>query len=258
MKSLKSYFYFIILTWKQDIISRREFMIRFFLNAANSLTLFSFWIIYIEKFQSINGWTLDEIAVLYATTHMVMGWLGLFGIGSLDIVYSYLSNQISREFTDPGYPMLRLIANRVSFHSFSSLILGFAYFAFSTIGQQPVAYLNLLLMSAFGALIMILYFTVLNCWIVRLVEGQVLADQVYEVTLLFMMYPKALFSGLISIVCFSIVPIFWMVHYPADFVLQPSVSSLLYLILVVGIGLILAKWSLRSLKSFVLENGDYS
>lgn len=258
MKNLKAYLYFISLNWKQDLISRHEFLIRFFLDAANSLTLFSFWIIYTQKFQSINGWTIHEIAVLYATTHMVMGWLTLFGIGSLDIVRSYLSNQVSKELSDPGFSMLRLISHGVSFRGFSSLILGFTYFAYSTTGQQPIDYLSLLLMSAIGALIMTLFFCVLNSWIIRVIEGQVLADQVYEVTLLFMMYPKTLFSGMVSFICLSVIPVFWMVHYPAEFILQPSLIGFLKLLLAVGVGLILAKWSLSSMKSFVIERGDYS
>ena len=256
MSTVNSILYFIFLNWKQQIIHKKEFLIRFFLTAANSITLFVFWIAYSHQYPAINGWTLKEIAVLYAVTHMVMGWLSMLGVGSLDLISYYRRGEMSREMNDPGPAFVRLLIKGSSFQGFSSLFLGVLYYLYS--GYMTGAYelILILLVSLFGGLVMISFFAALNSFAIAILDASVLIDQIYEVTLLFMMYPKNLFGGAVKIICMTVVPVFWIVHFPAEYVLNPTWKVFSILISVLFLSVTICVFSLKRLKNYILLHGD--
>lgn len=256
LKNLKSFFFYLLFTWKQELNHRNEFLVRFFLSAINSITLFSFWLAYSHKFNSINGWTIHEIAVLYATTHLVMGWLTLLSNGSIDILYLYEQSKISSELLDPGFPMARLIANGSSLHGLSQILIGTLYFVFSKYGANPSSYVALFTFSLLGSYFMSQFFYALNSLLLKIRNGHVINSQVYEVSLLFMMYPKNLFSGLVYSLSLTVVPVVWMVHFPAEAVINPDWSHISILIKVLTVSIALNRFASRILKKHVLTYGD--
>ena len=185
-----------------------------------------------------------------------MGWMGMFGAGSRSLIKSYLHGQISRELTDPGYPMFRLLLRGTSLHSGSNIILGLIYFIYSGYANSYTNLLAALIFTLMGAAVMICFFTVINCLFLRIVEFEVFIDQLYDVILLFMIYPRSLFYGFVELLCFTALPVFWMTQTPAELLIQFNTNDFFKMLGTLAFLILLAIASLNFLKHQILTHGD--
>lgn len=246
------------LRWKEELFSPKMFLIRLLFTTLNSGTLFVFWLIYMNQFKKLNGWTLAEVSVLYGLTNMVMGWILLLTPGCLDLPYligGKGSGEATQEFLDPFSPIIKLILNGASIHGLGSLALGLCYILYSNSIGLSTSIISFIFISFLGASIFTSFFCICNSLALRLKESSLLVDQIYEVLLLFMIYPRDLFSGYIKMICFSIVPVFWIIHIPAEILIHPNPQLIFKFIAAAFCFAITSILCLKSMKSYLIKAG---
>jgi ABC-2 type transport system permease protein len=210
MKRFELLRYFQTLLWinlRQLGVNRVSTVLQIVFMIINNLVFLVFWVILLFKIETISGFSLSDIAVLYAIGTGAFGlcafFAGGFEIMGDEIAHGRLDIYLSR----PVDVQLQMLSARVNISGVGDLLTALVLLLWAKwsdpIGMSmafvaiPVSAVTLL--ATFSAVFSISF------WYPR--TGMRFADIMKEIIVTLKGYPATIFSGPLRIVAFSLIPV---------------------------------------------------
>lgn len=209
---------------------RAAFLIESGLMVVNNLIFFSIWWIFFRQFKNIGGWQLEDMVVVMAVGSGSYGLMGICFGGIKNLSSIILNGDLDPFMTQPKNLLLHIAGSR-------SFAKGW--------GNLMTAIVLLILGKMFAPLSLILIFFSIICGCLVFTSINILAhslsfwfgsiesvskkycDSLY----LFSVYPTNIYSGLLQIVMFTLIPAGIISYLPVELVREVSLIHLFYLLM---------------------------
>ena len=200
---------------QQATSNKKSFIIQSLFMFLNNFVWLAFWfILFYNSNGNINGVTLNDIIYLWSAPTISFGLcFFLFG-GVEDLSYKIANKDIDNELTRPKHSLISLITSTSRLSAMGDLIYGLILGLFAT-AFNPLRYSWMLMMSVIGMLgflgIMI-FIESLSFWLGDITKSA----RIYSMSLLltFTIYPENMFTGIIKVLMYTVVPAMYIAHIP--------------------------------------------
>lgn len=221
--SILSYLTLTLAMKKVGILSAMEYRISFLLQVlgmvVNDIGLLFVWVIFFDKFKSINGWDLSHTMTLLAVTAFSYGLLDIFAQGAFRLSATITKGELDYYLTLPKNILWNTTFSRTSISGIGDLLFGLGLF-FLTIGADPGKFIIFLLTGVVAAGIMFNFMIILHTLTFYFGNFDDSAQQLVHILNSFSTYPQNIFSGLLKLVTFTIVPAYFVFSIPVSLMLN--------------------------------------
>ena len=192
----------------------------------NDLFYFSTWAILLQRFGDIGGWRLPDMMCLYAIGASGFGLCVILAGGIHDLSRRIDEGDLDTFLTQPKHVLIQSLASRTQPSGWGDVSVGLGLLVLS--GHLRLATLPAVLIGVGCSCI-----TFIACGIVMhslafwLGRTHTLSRALWEFTLLFSLYPPALFGAGIRFFLFILLPAGIAAYLPVDLVRHPTLSTLL-------------------------------
>ncbi|HWB79078.1 MAG TPA: ABC-2 family transporter protein, partial [Nannocystaceae bacterium] len=202
---------------------RTAFWLQAGLMALNNLMFFCFWWVLFTRFESIRGWAVGDVALLFGVAATGYGLCAVLLGGAQDLARQIDDGELDALLTTPKSVMLQALASRMRPDGFGDIVSGLALVAVSgaidlrTIWLVPFAVIAAgTALAASWTLMQSLAF-----WFGKTQTTRMLG----EMTLTFSVYPPMLFGPTMKIVLFTIIPAGFVSYLPVALLREPSLAT---------------------------------
>ena len=212
---------FLLALWKANLLSAMEYRVSFILQVLgmilNNGAYFVFWVIFFERFESVRGWGLTDMFVLFGIVAASFG-LGMFFFGNIH----YLADMIAEGRMDyflslPRPVLLHSLASRSTPSGMGDFLYGIL--SFIVAGQFSAdAVLRFGLGVVLGTIVFVAFMTLVQSLAFWIGNASMIAMQVSNALVTFALYPLTLFDGTAKLILFTILPAAFIGSIPAEFV----------------------------------------
>jgi ABC-2 type transport system permease protein len=215
------HFHFLTAIWKANLQSAMEYRISFISQVVgmmlNNTMYFIIWVIFFDRFQSVQGWGLSDMFVTFGITASAFGLVALlfgnvFNLG--DIINR---GRLDYYLSLPRPVLLHAVASRSVASGMGDFTYGFLSYAFSGVfsweGLLRFMVAILLAAAVFASFIIIVQS--LAFWIG---STSYLSGIAFNAMLTFAIYPITLFDTGARLILFTLIPAALMGAVPASFV----------------------------------------
>jgi ABC-2 type transport system permease protein len=211
---------------KSSFALRGAFWLQASFMVANNVLYFTFWWIFFDRFDEIRGWRVADVAALFGVVATGFGAAVVFAGGIRDLSRHIVEGDLDAFLTQPKSPLLQATASRTYASGWGDMCSGLGFLLFSGLVEWqtlPAALLAVLCSTAvFVASGVILHS--LAFWLGRI---EAIARQLWEFLVTFSIYPKALFTGVLKFVLFSLIPAGFIGYLPLELIRDFGWSGLL-------------------------------
>lgn len=230
MQKTAIFFIYLLQTSIRASISRRgAFLIESGLMIANNLIFLAIWWIFFRQFNDVAGWNFNDMVILMVVG---MGGFGLMQVcfgGVRNLSKIILNGDLDPFMTQPKNLLLHIAGSKSFSKGWGHLMTSLLLMLFG--GAVTLHTVPLILISI---LCSCLVFTSLNViahclpfWI-GAVEG--LSKKYCDALFLFALYPTNIYSGLLQLVMFTLIPAGVIGYLPVEMIRNFSWEQLLVLI----------------------------
>lgn len=219
LMAVKKYF---VLTWevaKTNLLAAMEYRISFILQVVgmmvNDLLMIVLWVIFFQKFGEINGWTFRDTVMLWSITTVNFAIVMMMTRGVSELAKSITRGDLDYYLSFPVDTLWFLSVSQMSVPAMGDLFFGvILYLLYGDLSIQGILlYVFLCVVTAW----IFFNFLVLTQSIAFLVGNfEEAAEQWYHMLLGFTLYPQSVFSGVLKILMFTLVPAFFIATLPVD------------------------------------------
>lgn len=243
MQQLQREWRFLLAVWQANLLAAMEYRVAFLSQMlgmmVNNAIYFIFWVLFFDRFQTVRGWALNDMLLLFAVVATGFGAATvLFGnIMSLNEIIT--GGRLDYYLSLPRPVLLHALASGSIASGWGDLTYGLLCFLVAGhLGWD--AWLRF----GFGALVAMVLFCAVMVMVHSVAfwvgQADVLASQVFNALITFSLYPITMFDGAAKFLLFTILPAAFIGAVPTGFVRTFSWSVLGQLLLVSAIFLTLA------------------
>ena len=224
---------------KASMAQRAAFAMQVTFMILNNLAFFVFWWALMQRVDEIRGWRLGDIQVLFGVVAAGFG-LAVTVAGGVRHLGRFIDDgELDTLLTQPRPVLAYTLGLRMQASGAGDVLSGIGFIAWS--GQVSWrAWPAVTIAIAASALIFVacgvLYFS-LAFW---LGSVESVARQLWDLLVMFSLYPEALFGGPLRLVLFTLLPAGCVGYLPARLIEAPSLERATVLILVAGIYVMVA------------------
>ena len=204
---------------KASVALRGAFLLQAFFMMLNNIIFFSVWWIFFHNFEEIRGWTLPDLTALFGIAAGAYGLAMVFGGGTRNLSNLIAEGHLDAFMTQPK----NLLVHTVGSHSMAAGwgdILTFAVLVslsgYLTWGNVPILVVILICSTAMFIATSIIFHS-LAFW---LGPVDTLARQLIEFVVMFSVYPQTMFSGVMKVVLFTLIPAGFIGYLPVELLRQ--------------------------------------
>jgi ABC-2 type transport system permease protein len=204
---------------------RGAFWLSVVLMFVNDLIFFSTWWILMARFGHVGGWRLDDMMCLYGITAAGFGLCVVVAGGINDLSRRIDEGDLDAFLTQPKSVLIQALASRTQPSGWGDISVGLGLFALS--GKVQLETVPALLVGVLCGFV-----TFVACGIVAhslafwFGRTQTISRALWEFTLMFSMYPPALFGSGIRFVLFTLLPAGLVSYLPVELLRHPSWGAL--------------------------------
>ncbi len=236
------------------MIKRGAFMVEASIMLANNLIFFILWWIFFNQFREINGWKIADMALLMGLGLASYGMLQIGFGGIKDLSRLILSGDLDPFMTQPKSLLLHIAGSKSFSKGWGHLASSFFLLTLSGMvgaATLPLALLGIVCGCAVFASIAVIAHS-LPFWFGS-IEG--VSKKYFEALFLFALYPTNIYSGLLQVLMFTVIPAGVITYLPVELIRDFSWEKLFVLVGSTSIFVILALWTFaRGLKRY--ESGN--
>lgn len=214
---LRSAAAFLWTCWKLNLAGAMEFRMSFLMTAGmmvvNNFVWIFFWSVYFERFQVVNGWSLQDVMMLWAVS---AGGYGVAAVlfGNMSRIAALTANgQLDVYLVQPKPVLLNVLASRMNVSAIGdvafSVILYLLFGDGSLLGFAKYALAHLVAGSIF-----LFFMVIVNSLAFWIGNAEGLSGQMLNALLSFSTYPTDIFKGWGRIVIFTAVPAGFVSYMP--------------------------------------------
>jgi ABC-2 type transport system permease protein len=208
---------------KASLGQRGTFAAQVFFMMLNNATFFVFWWALMHRVPHLRGWSLGDIQVLFGLVAAAHG-LAVTVAGGVQHLGSFIEEgQLDTLLTQPRPVLPYALGLRLQAAGIGDLISGLLFIASSgEVAWRATPFV--LLATVTSALVFVatgVVFFSLAFWFGRV---DTLARQLWELLIVFAVYPEPLFGGVLRLLLFTVLPAGFIGYVPAQFVQEPSLA----------------------------------
>jgi len=196
----------------------------------NNLIFFVTWIILFTKVDHIGGWNLRDCALMYGLVALSVGMFAVSfgGVSSLSRLIA--EGELDSFLSQPKSVLISSIASKTNIAGWGDILSGLILIGFS--GYTSLEALGAVLICSLCSMVL---YTVTGVLIHSsafwLGPTDSLSMQVHEFVLAFSLYPGTIFSGMLRIVLFTLIPAGFISFLPVEIIRSFSWKELGFLLL---------------------------
>lgn len=200
------------MTNKVTFITNIVFMI------LNNASFIIQWIILFELRESIGGYTLKEVILLWGLAAGVFGIAHIFFNKAFEISDLIINGKLDTFIVQPKNVFLSVISSDTSISAIGDLLYG--YICLFIYGITIKNFILFTLFSITGGIILTAFCSILGCLSFWIVKSETIADSLNSAMIHFATYPGTIFKNIVKILLFTIIPV-GIAHYmPVEIILN--------------------------------------
>lgn len=224
------------LTWemtKLSILSAMEYRVSFLMQVfgmiVNDIALVVVWLIFFQKFPSINGWQFQDTAMLFALTTINYAIVMIFTRGAFDLSKTIARGELDYYLSFPINVLWHASVSKTDISAIGDLFFGLIIFFFSggISFEKIVLFLVLVVISALIFFNFIIITQSIAFYVGNFEEA---AEQMFHALLGFTLYPQTAFYGALKIIMLTIIPAFFIATLPVQLIQKFNLESFLILL----------------------------
>jgi ABC-2 type transport system permease protein len=211
---------------RSAMAERGAFLMRVILMAVNNAIFFSFWIVLLSRVPRIRGYTLGDVALLYGLVAVAHGVAVLVAGGAQYLARTIHDGELDALIAQPKPTLLYAVGLRSQPSGLGDVVSGLIMIALS----GRVSLLGVPVVAAAGvagAVILVSTAVLMHSAAFWLGQTESASRQLYEVTLMFSLYPDTLFTGPMRWILFTVIPAGFVSYLPVDLIRVPAVWTAL-------------------------------
>ncbi len=186
-----------------------------------SIGLINIGIIF-DKLQSLKGWSLPEISLLYGMWSLTFAMYNAFGNGILDIENHIVTGSMDVLLTKPISPLIQIVCSRINTMGVGFLVFGVVVMIISAYNinytWNVLKILYLIVTSITGGLLIFATYLILGSlafWLLHSTSAIRIGYDIHK----FVQYPLSIYGDGIKIILVTIFPYAFTNYYPIAFLL---------------------------------------
>ncbi|WP_426448929.1 ABC transporter permease [Paenibacillus sp. S-38] len=232
--------------WKLNLAGAMEFRMSFLMTAGmmmvNNTVWILFWGLYFQRFPVVNGWTLQDVMMMWAVSAGGFGLSAVFFGNAYRLASLVAGGQLDVYLAQPKPVLLHLLVSRMSLSAIGDVL--FALILYVMFGElSPLGILRFALALLIAMLIFLFFVVAVQSLAFYIGQAEGIGHQLFQAILAFSTYPTGIFSGWGRLLLFTVIPAGFISYLPigllreADlgFTLQALGVSLLLTIVGMGI-----------------------
>ena len=236
VKNVISNLKFFWIATKCSVKSSMEYKISFLVQSIFMFINNGFWlifwlVIFNTNGDNINGVTFDTILYLWSIPVISFGVAYFFFGGSDNINKYIISGQMDSYMLQPKHPLFNILTSKCNFSAFGDLMYGIVL-GLIVVKFNILHFLLILILGVFGAIFYISTAIILRSLSVWLGDTELIAKK-YNDSLLttFSIYPEQLFSGILKVLLYTVIPVGYMAYMPMNIVMKFNLLRFLCIII---------------------------
>lgn len=203
--------------WKLNLAGAMEFRLSFLMTAGmmvvNNIVWILFWGLYFNRFQVVNGWTFQDVMMMWAVS---AGGFGLSAVlfGNAYRLASLIANgQLDIILSQPKPVLLHILISRMSVAAIGDI--AFALMIYGMFGDRSaIGMLKFGLALIISMLIFLFFVVAAQSLAFYFGNAEGLSQQLFNGLLAFSTYPTGIFRGLGKLILFTVVPAGFISYLP--------------------------------------------
>lgn len=212
------------LSLRSAMAERTAFAMQVVFMMLNNAIFFVFWWALLGRVDSIRGWRLNDVQVLYGVVAAGVGLAAVLGGGVRHLGRFIDDGSFDTLLTQPRHVLGYAAASRMQASGIGDVIFGLGFIAWAghvTWHQWPAVAVAVLSSAIVFLATGVVYFS-LGFWCGA---SETVARQLWDLVITFSLYPEPLFGSTLRVILFTIVPAGFVGYVPARVILAPSLGS---------------------------------
>jgi ABC-2 type transport system permease protein len=203
---------------------RGAFFMRVILMAVNNAIFFTFWIVLLSRVPRIRGYALGDVALLYGIVALANGVAVFVGGGAQYLARMIHDGELDALIAQPKPTLLYAVGLRSQPSGLGDVVSGLVMIALS--GRVTVVGIPVVLAAGIaGAVVLVSTAVLMHSAAFWLGRTESASRQLYEVTLMFSLYPDTLFAGPMRWILYTVIPAGFVGYLPAELIRMPSAGT---------------------------------
>jgi viologen exporter family transport system permease protein len=206
---------------RSAMAERGAFFMRVILMAVNNAIFFTFWIVLLSRVPRIRGYALGDVALLYGIVAVANGVAVFVAGGAQYLARMIHDGELDALIAQPKPTLLYAVGLRSQPSGLGDVVSGLAMIAFS--GRVTVLGIPVVLAAGIaGAVVLVSTAVLMHSAAFWLGRTESASRQLYEVTLMFSLYPDTLFTGPMRWILYTVIPAGFVGYLPVELIRAPT------------------------------------
>lgn len=200
---------------------RGYFLLSMTFMALNNAAFFVFWWVLMARVQSLRGWQLSDIELVFGISAGGFGLMQAVCGGAMHLSRFVEDGTLEPLLPQPKPTLPYALGCRSQASGFGDMLSGLGFIAHAgyLTGERAPFLLLALVASALTFTATCVTLFSLAFWVPR---TQAFSRQLLDVVITFSLYPEPIFGGLLKLVLFTLLPAGFVSYLPASVVKDPS------------------------------------
>jgi len=206
---------------RSAMAERGAFFMRVILMAVNNAIFFTFWIVLLSRVPRIRGYTLGDVALLYGIVAVANGVAVFVAGGAQYLARMIHDGELDALIAQPKPTLLYAVGLRSQPAGLGDVVSGLVMIALSA--RVSVLGIPVVLAAGVaGAVVLVSTAVLMHSAAFWLGRTESASRQLYEVTLMFSLYPDTLFTGPMRWILYTVIPAGFVGYLPAELIRVPT------------------------------------
>jgi ABC-2 type transport system permease protein len=212
---------FLLALWKANLLAAMEYRAAFVSQVLgmmlNNAIYFVFWLLFFERFQTVRGWGLPDMFLLFGVVAAGFGLAEFLFGNAMRLAEVIAGGRLDYYLSLPRPALLHALASRSVVSGLGDALYGLLSFALS----RPASVAELVRFAvavAFAMTTFVAFLVLVQSLAFWVGHASLLAGQVVNAVISFALYPLELFDGTAKLVLFTVLPAAFMGAVPASLV----------------------------------------
>lgn len=204
---------------KTAFLNKADAFVNVLMMLINNLAFFfMWWVIFKYKDNNINGWGINEMALLYMSINNAFAGFALFARGIQALPEYIDSGTLDNYITSPRNPLFMIASSESTFANWGDYLTGFIAFFISGYLSWK-SFVTMLIISFLGFLLMFSYRLIMSSLAFFIKDSQRLGDNVFMAFITFSSQPASIFTmGWYKVLFLTIIPAGFISFYPVELI----------------------------------------
>lgn len=223
---------------RASVSLRLAFFIELVLNIGSNLIFFLIWWIFFNKFDTVGSWDFDDLVIMMAIVRASYGIARICFGGSKLLAEKIVSGGLDPFMTQPKNLLIHLLGSESQSKGWGHILSAIILFFFADLHATEIPMVAVGILC--GTLLFVSVATIAHSlcfWFGHVGE---VSKKYIDSIFLFVHYPVNIYSGLMQLLMFTVIPAGVIGYLPVEIVKRFSWSTLFYLLIATASFLALA------------------